>query len=251
MPEHLHDRPCRDACGEQEGRASVPQVVKPQPVQPRLCAQNSHRRLTLRGSIGVPIEEARTSPVSCHASPSVSRSVFCRSRCSRTDWTASLCRTTVGTEVTVFGFTNCKAPPVRCNARFTCSCRDSFQCRPSTTRAARHGEGRYRVIVAGRVPSKPLTSDSQTSSHLPDIPSWSEQVHPMLSGSLELAKFAKGLPAVAVDGGPAGRRTRSATPIIDPAPAPKDSAPARTTGTTRVRRSSMGSWHSRRAGTTG
>jgi hypothetical protein len=59
----------------------VPQVVKPQPVQPRLCAQL------------VP--------------PAVD--------------IASLGRTTVRTEVSVFGFTNCKAPPVRCNARCTCS----------------------------------------------------------------------------------------------------------------------------------
>jgi hypothetical protein len=62
VPEHLHDDLIGNALGKQQRCAPVPQVMQPEPVQASPRRSSSQRRLTLRGSTGVPMDEANTSP---------------------------------------------------------------------------------------------------------------------------------------------------------------------------------------------
>jgi hypothetical protein len=144
--------PCRRSCSRSWSR-------------PALFRSSSQRRFTLRGSIGVPMVEANTSPCSRQASPRAARSASCRLWCSWRYRTASLERTTVRTEVGVLGSMIRSLPSTRCKARRTSSCRETRRRLRRRWPALAPTSGLGEAPVGARWP--PRLSRYRSTRHIP------------------------------------------------------------------------------------
>ena len=103
MTKQLHYRAQFFALIEQERGERVTEIVQVQPSEVGALRSCSKRRLTLRGSIGVPIVLANTRPWSSHSSPTTNRSLAWRTRCCSNARTARPDSGTGRAERCVFG----------------------------------------------------------------------------------------------------------------------------------------------------